>query len=254
MPQCPVFSSWSWLFVGGLLDLTQEPVPQSGLDGMKNRLLLCLWALQCGLGWCSSHGGMFSKTSQSQLLGQKCSFELHRLGLHRGAVVLAAVPKIGPIRNGLHASQASTQPSQPFTATAFTNDRLLDPTGHLYWKVWQGHTLCPLKREPHTASLCASVRLLREWSLHFQRLTPAFCFLFHGSTLGASCPWPSQTHPTRHIQPELLSCCCRVLRRSVRPSMTRLLTKRTGWNVWNKTWTGLFAAPQREPGPKPRRR
>lgn len=65
---------------------------------------------------------------------------------------------------------------------ALTNDRRLGRTRHLYWDIWRGYNLCPLKRRSaHTCTfVCLSQAELRvEFSLP-QQLTSAFLFF----------PWP----------------------------------------------------------------
>lgn len=71
-----------------------------------------------------------------------------------------------------------------------TNDRRLGKTRHLYWDIWQGHNLCPLKiRSVHIGSfVCFCQAELRvEISLP-QPLTSASCFLFPWPPLRPSCP------------------------------------------------------------------
>ncbi len=73
---------------------------------------------------------------------------------------------------------------------ALTNDRRLGKTRHLYWDIWRGHNLGPLKRRStHTGFfVCLCQAELRvEISLP-QQLTSASCFLFSWPPLRPSCP------------------------------------------------------------------
>lgn len=114
---------------------------------------------------------------------QKCSFGLRTYVRHREAIVSKAVCMIWSIRNGWErlaclAGICITIPGIHYYF-ALTNDRRPGKTRHLYWDIWQGHNLCPLKRRSaHTGSFVyiCQAELRVEISLP-QQLTSASCFL-----------------------------------------------------------------------------
>lgn len=117
---------------------------------------------------------------------QKCSFGLRTYVRHREAIVTKAVCMIWSIRNGWErlaclAGICITIPGIHYYF-ALTNDRRPGKTRHLYWDIWQGHNLRPLKRRSvHTGSFVyvCQAELRVEISLP-QQLTSASCFLSAG--------------------------------------------------------------------------
>ena len=102
---------------------------------------------------------------------------------------LRGVCMIWSIRNYMPPRHLHNHPRHSLLL-ALTNDRRLGKTRHLYWDIWQGHNLCPLKRRStHTGSfVCLCQAELRvEISLP-QPLTSASCFLFPWPPLRPSCP------------------------------------------------------------------
>lgn len=139
---------------------------------------------------------------------------------------------------------------------ALTNDRRLGETRHLYWDIWRGHNLRPLKRRStHTGSfvyLCQAESRL-EISLP-QQLTSASCFLFPWPPLRPSCP-SLFGHPEPDPQSWLLwwCCCSGVLFRSW--TKPRTVSKdRTEGDARARRGPLLLAAPQWVRERRPRRR
>lgn len=122
---------------------------------------------------------------------QKCSFGLRTYVRHREAIVSKAVCMIWSIRNGWErlaclAGICITIPGIHYYF-ALTNDRRLGKTRHLYWDIWQGHNLRPLKRRSaHTGSFVyvCQAELRVEISLP-QQVTSASCFLSARATVSA---------------------------------------------------------------------
>lgn len=144
---------------------------------------------------------------------------------------------------------------------ALTNDRRLGKTRHLYWDIWQGHNLRPLKRRStHTGSfvrLCQA-ELRVKISLP-QQLTSASCFLFPLATVETVLSRSVRATQTRTQSWLLLWCCCSgVLFQSPRwtePRTTKLSKDRAEGNVRARTGRLLLlAAPQWEQEERARRR
>lgn len=135
---------------------------------------------------------------------------------------------------------------------ALTNDRQLAKTRHLYWDIWQGHNLCPLKKNIHRYwLLCAP---LSSWieSGDFTSTAADLSLLFSFSP-GHRWICPVLVSSATQRRPQwrlLLWCCCSGLLfqspHRDKPRMTTFFKDQMKGNARVEINPLLIAAPQRE--------